>query len=215
MNVLNYNEKILLIIYIVLILILVGIVVYLRSRNSQIATNKIHVIDTDGDNFVENYSTTKYSNPMISSNVNPVDWNNLVKIINNLYDEYNVFIIKIGKNALPYTASALSFMIENTTKPIILTYQNTSNALMIAADIKIPEVMVLVGKKLLRGCRVTSSLGNIISPYYPPLSRKTSLQFPIESPQIKYINPKISVGIVKTFPGVDITNIYMNLKPMD
>lgn len=109
-----------------------------------------------------------------SSEINPDNWITLVKIIEKNYDKYDGFVILHGTDTMSYTASALSFMIENVTKPIILTgaqlpigklrtdaRENLITALEIAADKKedgnpkVTEVCIFFQNYLLRGNRTS------------------------------------------------------------
>ena len=56
-----------------------------------------------------------------SSNMNPSVWISLAKIIGEKYNEYDSFVIIHGTDTMAYTASALSFLLENLNKPVILT----------------------------------------------------------------------------------------------
>ena len=56
-----------------------------------------------------------------SSNVVPENWSMLVKVIREHYDAFDGFIIAHGTDTMAYTASALSFMLENVTLPVVLT----------------------------------------------------------------------------------------------
>lgn len=61
-------------------------------------------------------------NPIIdSSDMSPRLWAQLVRIISNSYDDYDGFVILHGTDTMAYTASAVSFMLENLTKPVIFT----------------------------------------------------------------------------------------------
>lgn len=51
----------------------------------------------------------------------PAFWAKLVEIINYNYDSFDGFVILHGTDTMAYTASALSFMLENLSKPVILT----------------------------------------------------------------------------------------------
>lgn len=62
-----------------------------------------------------------FSSPIDSSNVSPKEWAQLVRIISDNYSSYDGFVILHGTDTMAYTASALSFMLENLTKPVILT----------------------------------------------------------------------------------------------
>jgi L-asparaginase len=114
-------------------------------------------------------------NPVIdSSDITPEHWKKLVHTIENNYNQYDGFVILHGTDTMAYTASALSFMIENLHKPIVLTgaqlpigklrtdaKENLITALEIAADKDIlgnpivPEVCVFFQNDLLRGNRST------------------------------------------------------------
>ena len=65
--------------------------------------------------------TYQFDPPIDSSDMSPVRWKQLVKVISDRYDEYDGFVVLHGTDTMSYTASALSFMFEHLTKPIILT----------------------------------------------------------------------------------------------
>jgi L-asparaginase len=115
-----------------------------------------------------------YKHPIDSSEIKVQDWIKIATIIEKLYDQYDGFVILHGANTLAYTASALSFILANLTKPVIITgselplvefgsdaEQNILRAIQAAApNVKngpmvIPEVCVLYGNSLLRGNRAT------------------------------------------------------------
>lgn len=62
-----------------------------------------------------------FASPIDSSNVSPKEWALMVRIISDHYNEYDGFVILHGTDTMAYTASALSFMLENLTKPVVLT----------------------------------------------------------------------------------------------
>lgn len=62
-----------------------------------------------------------FASPIDSSDVSPKDWARMVRIIADNYERYDGFVILHGTDTMAYTASALSFMLENLTKPVILT----------------------------------------------------------------------------------------------
>lgn len=107
-----------------------------------------------------------------SSNIHPGHWQKMVSTIEDHYDDYDGFVILHGTDTMAYTASALSFMIENLTKPIVLTgsqlpigklrtdaKENLITALEIAADKDsfgfpvVPEVTIFFQDYLVRGNR--------------------------------------------------------------
>lgn len=114
-------------------------------------------------------------NPIIdSSDMSPRLWAQLVRIISNSYDDYDGFVILHGTDTMAYTASAVSFMLENLTKPVIFTGSQlpigqlrtdgkenlmTSLELAIAHNEdgtpRVPEVCIYFNGKLIRGNRST------------------------------------------------------------
>lgn len=114
----------------------------------------------------------KFDPPIDSSDMDPLRWAELVGIIANNYDEYDGFVILHGTDTMAYTASALSFMLENLTKPVILTgsqlpigelrtdgKENLMTAIELASlknaegRPMVPEVCIFFNGKLLRGNR--------------------------------------------------------------
>jgi len=110
--------------------------------------------------------------PIDSSDMNPGKWELLVKIIEENYDKYDGFVILHGTDTMAYSASALSFMLENLNKPVIFTgsqlpiekirtdaKENLITALEIAVDKNekgeafVPEVCIFFQNLLLRGNR--------------------------------------------------------------
>lgn len=109
--------------------------------------------------------------PIDSSNVAPEVWKEITDIIKANYDTYEGFVILHGTDTMTYTASVLAFMIDNLSKPIIVTgsqkpigqtrsdaVQNLVTAIEIAAAktlgrIVVPEVCIFFRNKLFRGCR--------------------------------------------------------------
>ena len=65
--------------------------------------------------------TYQFTQPIDSSDMSPRLWSQLVRIIAERYERYDGFVILHGTDTMAYTASALSFMLENLTKPVILT----------------------------------------------------------------------------------------------
>lgn len=65
--------------------------------------------------------THSFDEPVDSSNIDPGYWIELVEVIEQNYDKFDGFVILHGSDTMAYTASALSFMLENLTKPVIFT----------------------------------------------------------------------------------------------
>ena len=99
------------------------------------------------------YTLHEYDNLIDSSDMNPSDWQRIADDIADNYDKYDGFIILHGTDTMAYTASALSFMLEDLSKPVIVTGSqiplaelrsdgqvNLLNALYVAANYPIAEV---------------------------------------------------------------------------
>lgn len=65
--------------------------------------------------------TISFQEPIDSSNMNPEYWVQMAEMIENNYDAFDGFVVLHGSDTMSYTASALSFMLENLAKPVILT----------------------------------------------------------------------------------------------
>jgi len=68
-----------------------------------------------------NISTHSFKKPIDSSNMNPDHWVKIASAIEAEYDKFDGFVILHGSDTMSYTASAMSFMLENLTKPVIFT----------------------------------------------------------------------------------------------
>lgn len=131
--------------------------------------------------------------PKDSSNMLPADWVEMVQIIKTNYEEFDGFVVLHGTDTMAYSASAVSFMIDNLTKPIIFTgsqiplgvlrtdaKENIITALEIASSKKedgtarVPEVSIYFEFKLYRANRTfkfsTSHFNAYMSPNYPLLA---------------------------------------------
>ena len=127
-----------------------------------------------------------------SSNIDPGVWVRMAEIIENSYNDFDGFVVLHGTDTMAYTASALSFMLENLHKPVILTgsqlpigllrtdgRENLITAIEIAAATEndmsaVPEVCIYFDNKLTRGNRTTKMSAEHFdafdSPNYHPLA---------------------------------------------
>jgi L-asparaginase len=131
--------------------------------------------------------------PLIdSSNIDPAVWVRMASIIEERYDEFDGFVVLHGTDTMAYSASALSFMLENLNKPVIFTgsqlpigllrtdgKENLITAIEIAAAKEngkpaVPEVCIYFDNKLSRGNRTTKMSAEhfdaFSSPNYPYLA---------------------------------------------
>lgn len=65
--------------------------------------------------------TVSFKEPIDSSNMNPKYWVQIAEIIEARYESFDGFVVLHGSDTMSYTASALSFMLENLAKPVIFT----------------------------------------------------------------------------------------------
>lgn len=68
-----------------------------------------------------NIDTISFERPIDSSNMKPAFWLQIAEIIEEKYESYDGFVVLHGSDTMSYSASALSFMFENLSKPIIFT----------------------------------------------------------------------------------------------
>ena len=132
------------------------------------------------------FTLHEYDNLIDSSDMNPSDWQRIADDIANNYHKYDGFIILHGTDTMAYTASALSFMLEDLSKPVIVTGSqiplaelrsdgqvNLLNALYVAANYPIAEVGLFFNNRLLRGNRSrkvdADGFSAFDSPNFPPL----------------------------------------------
>lgn len=131
--------------------------------------------------------------PIDSSNVTPELWVRLVELIRDNYNRFDGFVILHGTDTMSYTASALSFMLENVDKPLVFTgsqipigvlrtdgRENLITAIEIAAakngDSRavVPEVCLYFQNKLFRANRTTKYSAEELSAFrsdnYPALA---------------------------------------------
>lgn len=66
-------------------------------------------------------SSTSFDEPIDSSDMLPEHWRLMAELIEKNYDAFDGFVILHGSDTMAYTASALSFMLKNLSKPVILT----------------------------------------------------------------------------------------------
>lgn len=112
-----------------------------------------------------------FSEPMDSSNINPQHWELIGKMIYDSYYDFDGFVVLHGTDTMAYTASAISFMLQNLSKPVVFTgaqlpitsvrsdaRENFITALEIASARQdgrciVPEVCIYFDSKLLRANR--------------------------------------------------------------
>ncbi|CCX34481.1 asparaginase-domain-containing protein [Pyronema domesticum] len=134
------------------------------------------------------YAGLEFDPLLDSSSINAKGWAKIAKAIERNYQLFDSFVILHGTDSLAYTSSALSFMISNLGKPVILTGSqapmtelhsdaegNLLGSLIIAGHYMIPEVCLFFNHKLFRGNRATKvnahDFAAFASPNHPPLAK--------------------------------------------
>ncbi len=164
-----------------------------------------------------------------SSNMKPEYWIGLVEVIEKNYNKYDSFIVLHGTDTMSYTASVLSFMLENLGKPVILTgsqlplgmirtdgRENIIGAVEIASSdsVQIPEVCIFFEDRLYRGNRTTKINAEYFEAFYsgnyPSLAKvginisykkHLFLDFP-SAPFKVYKKLDDNVALIKLYPGL-------------
>lgn len=133
------------------------------------------------------YDMKDYEPLLDSSNMTLLEWNTIAQDIADNYLKYDGFVILHGTDTMAYTASTLSFMLENLAKPVILTgsqiplcevrndaVDNIVTSLWLCAHAPIPEVCIYFNQQLFRGNRTkkisTRRFSAFDSPNFPPLA---------------------------------------------
>ena len=177
--------------------------------------------------------TISFEKPLDSSNMTSIHWISIANSIQINYDSFDGFVVLHGSDTMSYTASALSFMLENLSKPVIITgsqlpigdlrtdaKENLITAIQIASlqtknKFVISEVGLYFEYKLYRGNRTTKinaeHFNAFASPNYPELAESgvhlkinTPFLLPKSSKKFK-INTELDdhVAVIKMFPGIN------------
>ncbi len=173
--------------------------------------------------------------PLIdSSDTNQEFWLRLAQLIYNQYDNYDGFVVLHGTDTMSYTASALSFLLENLSKPVILTgsqlplgvmrtdgRENILNSIEIASAQKngvplVPEVCIYFENSLYRGNRTykdnAEHFNAFMSANYPKLAEvgvnikynEAFIEPYKEQKLILHQKMDPNIGIIKLYPGISL-----------
>ncbi len=174
-----------------------------------------------------------------SSNMKPEMWGRLAEMIQKHYERYDGFVVLHGSDTMAYTASALSFMLENLNKPVVFTgsqlpmgmirtdgRENFLAAIEIAAAREdntplVPEVCIYFENQLMRGNRTTKqnaeNFNAFVSGNYPLLG-EVGVHIKYNTHNIIKPNFKrlrihtqldCNVTVLKLFPGIS-ENVVRN-----
>lgn len=161
-----------------------------------------------------------------SSNMEPQHWKKMVHCIRENYDAYDGFVIAHGTDTMAYTAAALSYMIQNSTKPIVITgaqkpidleitdaKSNLLDSFLYAADAKSQGVQIVFDGKVIAGTRakkVRSKSYNAFSSIdFPSLAVIQDLNImryipmlPYEEEVTFYEEMDENIFLMKLIPGI-------------
>ena len=171
-----------------------------------------------------------------STNMCPRDWETIAQAVRENYDRYDGFVICHGTDTLAFTAAALSYMIQQSPKPIVLTGSqkpvdleitdaktNLSDSLLYASDDRSSGVVIVFDGKVIAGTRAkktrTKSYNAFSSINYPCLAvirEGNILRYREETKGDKplfYEKLDSRVGVFKLIPGMpsDILDYYFRL----
>lgn len=171
----------------------------------------------------------QFSPLLDSSNMAILEWNKIGETISERYHWFDGFVVLHGTDTMAYSASALSYMLNNLDKPVIFTgsqiplceirsdgYSNIVTAVLLASSGRVREVCIYFDGKLLRGCRATKMSSNHFAAFDTPnceiladigidIAYKEVRGVPEKNGAFSFDRFKdISVGILKMFPGIRI-----------
>ncbi len=174
------------------------------------------------------WDLVQFSPLLDSSDITVREWNKIGAAIAERYNDYDGFVILHGTDTMGYSASAVSFMLENLSKPVIFTgaqiplcelrsdgKDNIINSVLIAASGEVHEVCVYFNGVLLRGNRTTKRSSDQLlafdSPNCPHLAEagitiqyNRSVLLPAASEPFMFhpFKEDVPVGVIKVFPGI-------------
>lgn len=178
------------------------------------------------------YSVFEFKELLDSSSIDAAGWTEIAEAIYRNYRLYDSFVILHGTDSLAYTCSALSFMLQNLGKPVVLTgsqapmlelqndaTDNLLGSLIVAGHFMIPEVCLFFNHNLFRGNRATkvssTDFAAFASPNFPPLATITSLKTHVSWELIHrptHIKP-FSIQTNRAINHVACLRIFPGIKP--
>ncbi len=186
------------------------------------------------DRLQQEIDYVAFDEPIDSANIRPQDWTTLVQIIEANYEAYTGFVILHGTDTMAYTASALSFLIQDLKKPIILTgaqlpigiprtdaKENLITAIEIAGNmtVSLPEVCIYFNGRLLRGNRSKKRESSQFDafdsenlPYLAEIGVSMDYNFDLILKKDNkrhtqfYKNLNTNIAVIRLYPGLKIDN---------
>ncbi len=159
-----------------------------------------------------------------STNMNPSHWRLMVEAIRQRYEEFDGFVIAHGTDTMAYTAAALSYMIQNSQKPVVITgaqksidleitdaKTNLMDSFLYAADEGSGGVQIVFGGKVIAGTRAkkvrSKSYNAFESIDFPQLAIVQDMRI------IRYLPPMEREGPVEFYTGLNENITLMKLIP--
>ncbi len=228
----------------ILIIFTGGTIGMIRKENNYISINFNELIkyfpELDKLNFY--LEIIGFNPPIDSAEINPKIWIKIVEIIEKNYTKFDGFVILHGTDTMAYTASAISFMLQNLNKPIVFTgsqlpigvhrtdaKENLITSIEIAGSRSfgkaiVPEVCIYFENQLMRGNRThkaSSNEFNAFKSYNYPILAQAGIDINYNHSVISKgalkslkIHKKIknSVAVLKLFPGISKEAVSSLLK---
>ena len=184
------------------------------------------------------YVVHEYAPLLDSADMSPDDWLRIALDIERVYDEVDGFVVVHGTDTMAFTASALAFMLEGLSKPVVLTgsqiplgesrndaRNNLLAAFEVAADPRLHEVAIVFDELIMRGCRArkldASGLSAFATPNAPPIGRIGS-RIELDASRLRPSQPgalrvqpvgQPVVGALRLFPGLRASVLENLLQP--
>ncbi len=178
------------------------------------------------------YAVLEFEELLDSSSIDAAGWTQIAEAIYRNYRLFDAFVVLHGTDSLAYTCSALSFMLQNLGKPVVLTgsqapmlelqndaTDNLLGSLIVAGHFMIPEVCLFFNHNLFRGNRAmkvsSSDFAAFASPNFPPLASITSLKTHVSWEIIHrpaHIRP-FSIQTNRAINHVACLRIFPGIKP--
>lgn len=160
-----------------------------------------------------------------STNIRPAHWLMIAETIENNYDKYDGFVVSHGTDTMAYSSAALSYLVQNSKKPIVFTgaqkpinevgsdaIRNLTDAFIVASDDESCGVQLVFFGSIIAGPRARKNFSKSFAAFgsinYPEIgkiqdgkiTRFISDVMPDEATFYSYLNP--NVGLIKFVPGM-------------
>lgn len=174
-----------------------------------------------------------------STNMEPEYWKLIVKTIRDNYEDYDGFVIAHGTDTMAYTAAALSYMIQNNQKPIVVTgaqksidleitdaKTNLMDSFLYASDSKSHGVQIVFGGKVIAGTRAKkirsksyNAFDSIDYPFLAIIQDMRIMRY-IDSVSIQeevtfYEEMNANIFLMKLIPGVSTKGLQFIFEHYD